>query len=150
MKNSVSAVVEDLLKAWNARDKKRILSFYAGDYLGEESSDPLPQYGKEGLSAMIDKFFAAFPDLQIEMNDILYETPRTVIFWTATGTHQGRIMNIPPTGKMVLIKGVSLLRIEEGLVVSGTHFWDLAAMLRSFGLLPRLPENTSSPQPSRG
>lgn len=150
MKNLNAVVIEGMLAAWNARDKKRILSFYANDYLGEESSEPLPQYGKEGLSDMIDKFHLAFPDLQVEITDRVLEDSNAVIYWMARGTHLGAIMNIPPTGKTVSIKGVSLLKIEQGLVSSGKHLWDLAGLLRTFGLLPRLAENSRSSQAARG
>jgi hypothetical protein len=58
--------------------------------------------------------------------------------WQAEGTHQGPIMNIPPTGRRVQVRGVSILEVKDGLIVRGQYIWDLAGMLRHMGLLPEL------------
>ena len=47
-------------------------------------------------------------------------------------------MNIPPTGKKIAVKGVSILTIHEGRIVRGLYVWDVAGMLRDLGLLPDL------------
>lgn len=146
MKNTTSALVAGLIDAWNSQDNSRILSFYADNYVGEESSDPLPQYGKRGLSGMLQKFFNAFPDLSLAIGDFLIEESRVVIYWTAKGTHDGTIMNIPPTGKPVSIKGVSMLVFQDDQITEGKHFWDLAGFLRDLGLLPKLPVHPAAIQ----
>ena len=47
-------------------------------------------------------------------------------------------MNIPPTGHKVEVRGVSMIGIENGLIVRAQYIWDLAGMLRHMGLLPEL------------
>ena len=47
-------------------------------------------------------------------------------------------MNIPPTGRAVRIRGVSLLTVADGRLKRARRIWDLAGLLRSFGLLPEL------------
>jgi hypothetical protein len=47
-------------------------------------------------------------------------------------------MNIPPTGRQVRVRGVSLMRLKNGRIKSARRIWDLAGMLRTFGLLPEL------------
>jgi hypothetical protein len=47
-------------------------------------------------------------------------------------------MNIPPTGHKVQVRGVSIIDVEDGLIVRGQYIWDLAGMLRHMGLLPEL------------
>jgi len=56
----------------------------------------------------------------------------------AEGTHQGTIMNIPPTGHKVQVRGVSIIEVVDGMVIRGQYIWDLAGMLRHMGLLPEL------------
>ena len=63
---------------------------------------------------------------------------KSAIVWMAEGTHQGTIMNIPPTGHRVVVRGVSIIDVEDGLIVRGQYIWDLAGMLRHLGLLPEL------------
>jgi hypothetical protein len=47
-------------------------------------------------------------------------------------------MNIPPTGRQVQVRGVSIIEVKDGLIVRGQYIWDLAGMLRHMGLLPEL------------
>lgn len=127
-----------LLKAWNDHDKEAILSFYSAAYKGAESSEASELYGPDSVGKMVDKFFTAFPDLQISMVDHIMATDRAAIYWRAEGHHQGMILNIPPTGKKVNVLGVSFFNFKDNQIVSGTHVWDMAGMLRDLGLLPRL------------
>jgi hypothetical protein len=47
-------------------------------------------------------------------------------------------MNIPPTGRSVEIRGVSMLTIKDNQVQRGLYIWDVAGLLRALGLLPEL------------
>jgi predicted ester cyclase len=58
--------------------------------------------------------------------------------WNVRGTHQGTLMNIPPTGRQISVRGVSLLTIENAKVRRATYIWDVAGLLRAVGLLPEL------------
>ena len=72
------------------------------------------------------------------MTSTVAEGYRLAIAWVAEGTHQGPIMNIPPTGRRMEIRGVSIIDVQDGLIVRGQYIWDLAGMLRHMGLLPEL------------
>jgi predicted ester cyclase len=63
---------------------------------------------------------------------------QSVLVWNATGTHQGTLMNIPPTGRVVSVRGVTVLTIIDHKIVNALYLWDVAGLLRGFGLLPEL------------
>ena len=128
----------EFILAWNSRERDRILAFYHPDYRGEESSTPEEHWGQRGVSALLDRFFNAFPDLTISVDQQLCQNGHLALFWTATGTHHGSIMRIPPSGKRITVNGASFLTLKEGKVFRGKHLWDMAAMLRGMGLLPDL------------
>lgn len=132
------AYIDAFLDAWNSRDCSRILAFYGQDYQGQEISDPRAQYGWQGVEQMIQKFFKAFPDLVIRPVEWVSNGDKVSLYWEATGTHSGHILNIPPTRKKVSVAGASFLQLKDGLIISGRHLWDMAAMLRHMGLLPAL------------
>jgi steroid delta-isomerase-like uncharacterized protein len=127
-----------LFEAWNGRDTAKILSFYSEEYVGEESSSPGEVYGHEAVRQLTDRFFDAFPDLEIKLVDEVSNAERLAVYWRADGHHRGQILNIPPTGKPVVVKGISFLWVENGKIVRAQHMWDLAGMLRHMGLLPKL------------
>ena len=41
----------------------------------------------------------AFPDMHIDIEDLIAEGDKVVIRCTASGTHLGKFMDVPPTGK---------------------------------------------------
>ena len=130
--------VEDLLGAWNAHDTGRIKSFYAAEYEGVDVGQAEPQRGPQGVSRSMDRYFQAFPDLRFVEEDVVVEGDRAVLVWTAHGTHGGKLMSIPPTGRRVSVRGVSVLTIENGKITRGLYVWDSAGLLRAIGLLPEL------------
>lgn len=130
--------IRELTNAWNQQDRQKILAFYDDCYHGEESSDPNEQYGLASVQAMLEKFFSAFPDLEIYPVDWVGNTNKLSLYWEARGTHKGNILNIPPTGKAIRVRGVSFLQVENNKITQAKHLWDMAGMLRHIGLLPAL------------
>jgi steroid delta-isomerase-like uncharacterized protein len=133
------AIYTDLInKAWNSHNMENVLRFYSSDYVGSDVGQPTLQRGHEGLREMLQTYWRAFPDLHFEVTDKMIEDSRVAILWVAEGTHQGPIMNIPPTGHKVWVRGMSVIHVKNGLVVGGQYIWDQAGMLRHLGLLPEL------------
>jgi predicted ester cyclase len=48
----------------------------------------------------------AFPDLHVEMEDLIEEADTVVARDTVTRTHQGEYRVLPPTGKSVTTKSI--------------------------------------------
>jgi steroid delta-isomerase-like uncharacterized protein len=125
-------------RAWNSHDIEKVLSFYSLDYVGSDVGQAEPVMGHEGLQAMLETYWKAFPNLHFTVNNTVVQGFQVVSVWQAEGTHQGPIMNIPPTGRKVQVRGVSIIEVKDGLVVRGQYIWDMAGMLRHMGLLPEL------------
>jgi len=125
-------------QAWNAHEIESVLSFYAPDYVGSDVGQAALQHGQADVRLMVLKYWRAFPDLKFTILDQIMQASRMTIVWAAEGTHQGPIMNIPPTGRWVRVRGISVLDVHNGLIVRGQYVWDLAGMLRHLGLLPDL------------
>src|SRR5947208_16165763 len=60
---------------------------------------PAPTPGPEGFKQVIGFFRAGFPDLSIELHDVLADGDIISTRGTAHGTHTGEFQGIPPTGK---------------------------------------------------
>jgi steroid delta-isomerase-like uncharacterized protein len=125
-------------RAWNSHDIEKALGYYSADFLGSDVGIAQPLRGHAGLRAMLENYWAAFPDLKFTITHTVVEGCRAVLVWQAEGTHQGPIMKIPPTGRRIRVRGVSIIDVENGLVVRGQYIWDLAGLLRHLGLLPDL------------
>jgi steroid delta-isomerase-like uncharacterized protein len=138
MREEIARLVRDLLEAWNAHDIERIETFYAPGYEGVDVGQAKPQRGPQGASWLMKRYLQAFPDLRFVDEDVVVQGDRAVLVWTAHGTHGGELMRIPPTGRRISVRGISVLTIEDGKITHGLYVWDAAGLLRSIGLLPEL------------
>jgi steroid delta-isomerase-like uncharacterized protein len=138
MNESVKTLVDDLISAWNDHDPDRVAAFCCPEYEGQDVSEAKPQQGPDDMRNTVLRYVTAFPDLRFTGNDVVVQDDQVVLSWTAHGTHCGPLLNIPPTGRTIDIRGVSMLTIRNGKVARGFYLWDVAGMLRSIGLLPEL------------
>lgn len=139
MNPSLPMPLSSLIDAWNAHDPERVSSFYAADFVGVDlSQSQLVLEGTAGLQRLLASAWRAFPDLELIPEEMIVDCDRIAVFWLVQGTHQGRLLNIPPTGRKVQWRGVSWLTWREDKIEKATYLWDLAGLLRSLGLLPDL------------
>lgn len=102
--------------------------------------------GPSELRAQVETLREAFPDLRIEVEEVVCEGDRAVLRCTARGTHRGEALGIPPTGRRVAIQGVSFCRFRgEQLVESWNHF-DLLSLYRQLDLLRLLVTGPLDPE----
>ncbi len=131
-------LVTDVVAAWNDHNLERLAGFYAPDYEGVDVGQAAPQHGpEEALRSMAD-YLRAFPDLHFTLESTVMEGNRVALAWTAHGTHQGKLMHIPPTGHPIEMRGVTLFTVKEDKIAYSLHIWDVAGFLRAVGLLPEL------------
>ncbi|MCU0492816.1 MAG: ester cyclase [Chloroflexaceae bacterium] len=137
MKHNIKSLTQQLTDAWNQHDVDKIVSFYAPAYVGIDVGQARTQRGPEDIRRSSSHFIQAFPDVYFA-SDIVAQGDRTALIWLMRGTHQGPLMRVPPTGRVVEFRGVSILTFEQGQVIHGLYIWDMAAFLRAVGLLPEL------------
>lgn len=138
MSQAVEALATALMEAWNRHDVDRVAALHAFNYEGIDVGQATPLYGPDEVRHKFNHYLQAFPDMHFAAEDILAQGQRIVLVWTAQGTHQGTLMHIPPTGRRVQVRGVSVLTVQDDKITHGLHVWDVAGLLRYVGLLPEL------------
>lgn len=113
-------------------------SFLAADYRGHVagSAEPL---SREGWTAWFTGFREAFPDARFTVEDMVADGDRVAARLTMRGTHQGDLNGIPPTGREVVVTGMSIERVVDGRIVEGWNVNDALGMLGQLGVLPPPP-----------
>ncbi len=138
MPETANRIVSNLIQAYNSHDLDRAASLYTPDYEGIDVGSAAPHRGPDGIRQALADYFRAFPDLEFKEEKTIVDASHVVQVWSASGTHRGTLMNIPPTGRKVTVHGVSVLTLEGDKVRHGYYIWDVAGLLRSIGLLPEL------------
>jgi steroid delta-isomerase-like uncharacterized protein len=89
--------------------------------------------GPQAFLAFYERIVGAFPDIKIRVEDGFSSADKAVVRWSATMTHQGGHLGIPPSQKPVSIKGITIARIQNGQFIEAWDQWDKLGMLREIG-----------------
>ena len=99
--------------------------------------------GREELRDFFASMFAAMPDARTTVTRLVAGEQSCAVEWRLEGTFDGApYMGIEPTGKHVELRGLDLLELEDGELVSNTAYFDGAGFARQIGMLP--PDGSSA------
>jgi steroid delta-isomerase-like uncharacterized protein len=82
-----------------------------------DRSSPDQPVGPEGVRAFVSSVRADFPDLHMDINDLIAEGDKVVIRTTWRGTYQGNYGTMPPTGRQVTRTMIQIFRLANGKIV---------------------------------
>lgn len=108
----------------------------APDFVDHDPNNPEDYRTPEGAKEELVGYRTAFPDMSVTVSEQEAEGDKVTTSWTVTGTHDGDLMGIAPTGKKVEINGKTVARIEGDKVAEEWHEWDQADLLRQVGANP--------------
>ena len=92
--------------------------------------------GLENFKEAVADFTKAFPDLKIEIQDMVAEGDRVAVRFTHRGTHTGATFaGIPPTGKRVVWTCNGIYRVAKGKLVEEWFNEDSLAMMKQLGAI---------------
>lgn len=126
-------LVEQVFAAVNARDWGRVGQLFSPDYVNHSFPDAR---GAEGFRQVTAPFFTAFPDLHVEVAEIIAEGDKAASRGTMSGTHQGEFMGIAATGKPVRVGFADSWRFENGKAVENWVQMDMLGMMQQVGAIP--------------
>ncbi len=106
------------------------------NFVDHDSAMPEEVSGIEGFKEFVAMYRSSFSDFHIEVEDQVAEGDKVVTRWTGTGTHDGDLGGITPTGKWVEITGVEIARISGGKVAEIWDNYDVMGMMQQIGALP--------------
>jgi predicted ester cyclase len=110
-----------------------------------EYSMHAPCRGRNEVRAFATKFRAAFPDLSFGGTaDLLAEGDYVVGQWEGGGTNTGAAFDDIPvgalsakTGKKMHFTGITVLKVENGLITEEVGLDDGVTVLKQLGLIPQ-------------
>ncbi len=94
--------------------------------------------GLEAFKKTISADMTAYPDCQMTIEDMITEGDKVVVRYTFSGTQEGAIQGIPPTGKHVTHTGIFICRCEGGKIVEEWENQDDLGQLQQLGVIPPL------------
>jgi steroid delta-isomerase-like uncharacterized protein len=95
--------------------------------------------GPDGYRALFTEMRRAFPDMTVELAELVADEEAIAFAYTFSGTQNGPLMGIAPTGRKVNIRGMQLSKFRDGKMVERWGSSDQLGMLQQIGVstIPR-------------
>jgi predicted ester cyclase len=124
---NAAAVRDFVARAWNEGEEAVFEEHLADDFAAFG--------GREGFRQVILGYRAAFPDLHMRIDDNFGAGDRVVTRFTVTGTHEGELLGIPPTGRKVEVGGIAIDVMRDGKRVDGWVEIDRFGLMSQLGVI---------------
>ena len=139
------AVVSDYVAAIAARDSDGmdrlrapvfVLDSVPGDAFQERAATA------SAAQSFWAAWFTGFPELDMEITRTVAAAEVVVTQWVFTGTNSGPLepplckRRVPPTGRTIRLRGVSVYDVSDGLIQRETIYLDLATLFVELGIEP--------------
>jgi len=123
------------IAALNARNLDEYLSRIDESFVGESESPLSPIRGREAARKALEMTLAAFPDLRLEIEQILASGDFVVARVGFTGTHKGNYLGIAATNKRVNYHSCNVVELRNGKAIRSRLYADYATLFQQLGVL---------------
>ena len=130
------------IAALNARDLDTYVSRIDESYVGESELGGAVR-GRTGVRQYLETILRAFPDLKIDIEEVIASGNSVVTRFQMTATHKGSYAGIAATNKSIVLKACNVVEVRNGKIVRGRLYADNAALLQQLGALS-LPRATAA------
>jgi steroid delta-isomerase-like uncharacterized protein len=132
---------------WNSRDLDVADEIFAPDCVTHQLHSGAEVVAilrnAEAVRKHVSEWLAGFPDLRFTVEQMFAEACRVVTQSVMQGTHTGTWLGIPPTGKQVGIRMMTIHRIMNGRIAEDWVLVESLGFFQQLGLLPATQEIVS-------
>jgi steroid delta-isomerase-like uncharacterized protein len=140
------AIVRRFWGVWEEGNIDLVDELLAPDYVNHTPASPDQPTGPEGVKGLVSMFRSAMPDLRVVIEDMIAgEDGKVAVRYTLEGTHEGELFGVPPTGKRLSIKSISVERVSEGKIREHWRVTDSLDMMQQLGVVPEQGQEDVEP-----
>jgi len=108
----------------------------AADFV-EHEDNPGLEPTKEGVKQFFRMYRAAFPDMRMDVIEVLPSGDRTVARVKVSATQTGDFMGLPASGRHAEVDLIDIMRFDDaGLVCEHWGVADMLSLLQQLGAIP--------------
>lgn len=91
--------------------------------------------GLEGVKQTFQVLRTAFPDMKVQLKDIIAEGDKVVGRFVVSGTHSGDFMGMPASGRAFTYDEIVIVRFENGKIAEHWAEMDSMGMMQQLGIM---------------
>lgn len=122
--------VEAYVERYNEHDLAGLLELFA-----DEIEQDGETHDKAELTGAFTVWLNAFPDIELQPDQLVVEDDRASLSFTVSGTHEGSFLGTEPTRESVAFDEVLLFRVEDGQITRFDAVWDQLGLFTQIGLI---------------
>jgi steroid delta-isomerase-like uncharacterized protein len=126
-----SHIAERFAAGWSGQDPERFATLFTADCLYEDIPLDVAVRGRPAIAAHLEDWLTSSSDIVMRPIRIFDAGERVGLEWRYTGTHDGPMRGIAPTGRTFEFRGASVFEVEGDTISACTDYWDLAYLLDS-------------------
>ena len=138
---NIEALHQALLR-FKVRDLEGHLKLYNSSVIHHGFSTRI-RPGVAGLRDHYANLLKGFPDMRVDVDDIISEGEKVVHRFLFSGTHKGEFLGLPATGKLVRAAGVHIHLFQRTHAVEVWQVLDTFAFLSEIGAVSQLRDRKS-------
>jgi steroid delta-isomerase-like uncharacterized protein len=138
-RDEIVNVLDRRAAAWRHLDAETLVADYAEDAVVESPLAGGTTSGRDQIRQVFQTYFVAFPDLGMDVQEVLVDDQRAAVMANFSGTDRGGFMGMPATGRRVTIPVVFLYEFKDGKIVRDRRVYDFTGMLVQVGTLKAKP-----------
>jgi len=120
---------------WCNRRYELVDELIAEDFVDHIEAQGLEGSGRARYLASLRIVHEAFSDYHEEAEFIVADEERAVGYARLTGTHDGDLMGLPPTGRKIDYHSIGILRFRDGQVIERWGIGDSLTQMQQLGVL---------------
>jgi steroid delta-isomerase-like uncharacterized protein len=134
--NENIALMRNAFATLSRRDFAAAVEFLSPDFIINLAGVPHQMRGRHTWRRNAEAFFKAFPDIQMEEQDMFATDDKVAVRFRFSGTHTGEFLGNQPTGKRVDYQSYELYRIADGKIAEEWICADMLTILTQIGAFP--------------
>ena len=128
-------ICREYFKAFLARDAAWMEKHVANTFVRHDPGLDFEVRGPEGVLQLHDALMPAFPDMKLDLEDLVAEGEKVLVRLVIRATHTGPFGAMPATGKPIRVAVLDLFQIRDGVLIEHWAQLDNLGLLKQLGAL---------------
>lgn len=133
MPSNKNIVREAMQVVWTEGRVDRVADYYAEDFVADY---PMTDWGTglDGVRALVAEVRIGLPDYNEEIKLLVADGDHVAVELLIRGTHTGPMNGMPPTGKDVAFRDMTIVTLKDGKIVGQRGLSDYLSLFGQLGV----------------
>ena len=125
------AIARSFVECWSADKYHHLPALFAEQCEYIEICSGRTWIAPAGILGYAEATLSGIPDCHTRVVSVVANEQMAAVEWIMAGTNTVGWPNIPASGKTFSLKVLSIMEIEDGLIVKNRDYWDVESFLRA-------------------